>query len=219
MKVAILSANLGAFDKEVDNCMQELSGDVEMTFHRFTDKDFPPCVGLTPRLQYRIPKMFGWQMFPGYDFYLWLDGSMSMQDPHSLMYFVDRCRDNDIVVFKHPWRNTILEETAHIEDHLKKKKPYITTRYKGGFHQQQYEVIKADKGYQDTVLYASTAFMYKNTPQVRGALSLWWQHTSRFFTVDQIAMPYVFWKAGLKVKVIPDNQYHFKYLTLTSKHG
>ena len=68
MKVAILTANLGNFDTQVDPVTQDLPNGVEkIAFHRYTDNNFPPITGLTPRLQYRIPKLFGWQMFPGYN--------------------------------------------------------------------------------------------------------------------------------------------------------
>ena len=88
IKIAVLTANLGKFDTDVENVKQILHDDMEMTFHRFTDENFPPITGLTPRFQYRIPKMFGWQMMPNYDYYLWLDGSMSLQDPTGLRWFM-----------------------------------------------------------------------------------------------------------------------------------
>lgn len=212
MKVAVLSANLGNFDTPVDPVKQT----VDITFHRFTDENFPPVTGLTPRLQYRIPKMFGWQMFPGYDIYIWLDGTFTLGRKDSVQWFLDQLGDNDFAFFKHPWRNTMKEETDHIEEYLKKNDKYITPRYKNGLHKEQYADCMNDADYVDDRLYTSTAFAYRDSEHVRDVLRLWWLHTSRYFTVDQIALPYV--TKDSAVSVIPENQYKCKYLKIASIH-
>jgi len=214
MKICVMTANLGKFDAEVLNVKQ----DIDHTFHRWTDENFPPISGLTSRLQYRIPKMFGWQMMPGFDYYLWLDGSMSLQDPTSLSWFVEKCKDHDIVLFKHPWRDTMKEETDYIEKKLKEGNNYITSRYKNGLHKEQLADCLMDKDFHDTRLYASTVFMYKDSAQVREMFRLWWIHTSRYFTVDQIALPYVLWKSNLNVNMIEEDIFHHSKISVTSKH-
>jgi hypothetical protein len=209
-----MTANLGKFDSEVLNIKQ----DIEYTFHRWTDDNFPPISGLTPRLQYRIPKMFGWQMLPGYDYYLWLDGSMTLQDPSSLSWFIEKCKDHDMVLFKHPWRDTIKQETDFIEKKLKEGNNYITSRYKNGLHKEQYADCMLDPDFHDTRLYASTVFMYQDNPQVREMMRLWWIHTSRYFTVDQIALPYAIAKTNLNVNMIEEDIFHHVKVSVTSKH-
>lgn len=214
IKVCILTANLGNFDIPVDPVEQE----VECDFFRFTDDNFPPITGLTPRLQYRIPKLYGWEMKPGYDIYIWLDGSFSFGQPDSVEWFLNQLGNADMAVFAHPDRNTIKEEVDHIEDHLRKGKPYITSRYKNGLHQEMYEIIKSDPDYVDNLLFTSTAFIYRNNPLVRHMMREWWYYQSRYFTCDQVAMPYVIDKSLLEINIIPDNQYKIPYLTLVSKH-
>ncbi|MBU0958661.1 MAG: hypothetical protein KKB31_01820, partial [Nanoarchaeota archaeon] len=67
--IAILTANLDSFDESVDSVEQELPEGLKVIFYRWTDKNFPPMtVAMSPRFQYRIPKMFGWQMFPKCDY-------------------------------------------------------------------------------------------------------------------------------------------------------
>lgn len=216
MKIAILTAVLGNFDKIVDPVLQDVPEGVEYTFHRFTDEDFPPIADLPPRFQYRIPKLYGWQMFPGYDVYIWLDGTFSFGRPDCLEWFLEKLGDADMAFFKHPWRNSAAEETAHIEEHLAKKTPYIASRYKNGLHKEQLFQIQADPDYVDDKLYTSTAFIYRDNPSVRFSLQVWWLHSSRYFTVDQIVQPYAV--RHLKVNVIPDNQYKTPYLTIVSTH-
>lgn len=212
-KVAILQANLGAFDTPKDPVKQS----IPTTFHRFTDKNFPPIGGLTPRLQYRIPKYFGWEMFPDYDYYIWLDGSVSLLREDCATWYLEQLGDGDIAFFKHPTRRNIRQEVAHIEEHLKAGKPYITARYKGGLHKEQLELIQAS-GYKDRNLYASTVFIYRNTLKVRGMMHDWWHWQSRYYTCDQIALPWVLWRNKLTVKVLQEPLYKSGYISLVSNH-
>jgi Protein of unknown function (DUF616) len=218
MKICILTANLGNFDTPVNPVDQKLPEDSSrIKFQRYTDLEFPPITGLTPRLQYRIPKMFGWQMHPGFDYYIWLDGSVTFKREDCAQWFLDQLGDADMALFKHPFRNTIQEEVDHIEDHLQKGKPYITSRYKNGLHKEQFADILLDQDYIDDKLYTSTAFIYKDSGRVRDALRIWWLHQSRYFTCDQVALPYAV--KDLDVNMINENQWNTPYLTVVSRHS
>lgn len=214
MRIAVLTANLGEFDKIVPS----LSQNEICTFVEYNDENFPPVEGLTSRLQYRIPKLFGWEMMPRYDIYLWLDGSMSLQRPDSVSWFLNKLGDNDIALFRHPWRKTIKEEVEHISQKLHEGNRYLTARYKNGLHKEQYAEILKDKEYQDNILYTSTTFIYRNTPRVQAAMKLWWYYQSRYYTCDQVVLPYVMSVAGLKVSVIEEDQFKNPYVTLVSHH-
>lgn len=216
MKVQILQANLGDFDHPVDPVKQNTEH--EVSFHRFTDDNFPPITGLTPRLQYRIPKCFGWHMVPGADVYIWLDGSVSFERPDCVQWYMSQLGDNDIGFFKHPSRRNVRQEVEHIEEHLRLGKPYITSRYKNGLHREFLDRI-LNEGYKDRVLYASTAFIYRNTSPVQRALEDWWALGSRYFSCDQIQLPWVLWKHKLKVKIFDEYIYKSGYISLVSKHN
>jgi len=219
MKIAILTANLGNFDKPVDPVKQILPKGVEkIKFHRFTDENFAPITGLSPRFQYRIPKLFGWQMHPGYDIYIWLDGSFSMLTPESVGWFLKQLKGADAAFFKHPDRNTIKEESDFIQKKLKEGNRYITPRYKNGLHREQIAECVSDTKFKDTVVFTSTAFIYKNNKKVQDMMKLWWYYQSRYFTCDQIALPYAIFKSKLKVNMINENQYKIPYMTLVSNH-
>ncbi len=217
MNVAILSCNLGNFDtpvKPVDQILPE--GIDSATYHCFTYDDFPQIADLPPRFQYRIPKMFGWQMFEGFDYYLWLDGTVSLQREDCLKWYLDQLGDGDMAFFAHPNRKTIQEEVNHIEEHLNLGKPYITARYKNGLHKEQLVDIQLDPHFKDTKLYASTTFIYKDSEAVRNALRVWWLHSSRYFTCDQVALPYV--TKDLDVRVLDEPIYKTGYMSLVSHH-
>lgn len=215
MKVCILTANLGNFDRPVDPVPQQTEH--EVTFHCFTDENFPPIADLPPRFQYRIPKMFGWQMFPGYDVYIWLDGSMSFTRKDSVDYFIDKLGDNDMLVFNHPWRPTALAETNHIDEYLDKGNEYITSRYKNGLHKEALKFIETDETYNDDELLASMVFVYKNNTKAQTALTDWWMLSSRYYTVDQIVMAYCL-RRNADITVLKENVFKSSYVSLVSEH-
>lgn len=214
MRTAILTCILGDFDHPVDPAPQKL---VPYEFHRFTDKDFPPITGLTPRLQYRIPKTHGFEMSPGFDAYMWLDGSLSLQREDCLRWYLDQLGDGDIGVFKHPDRETAKQEVEYIEGKLKDNHPYIASRYQNGLHREQLDKMLA-MGYRDKSLFHTGAFIYRNTPRVREALRDWWYEGSRFFTCDQVVFPYILWKHKLDVKILDEPIYKSGYISLVSHH-
>ena len=209
MKIAVLSAILGNFDTPVDPPQQ----DIPFTFHRFTDKDFPPIAQWDPRLQYRIPKTHGWQMLPGYDAYVWLDGAMTLARPDSLSWLLGQMSIAEMLFFQHPYRATVRQEVEHIDEHLRAGKPYISARYKNGLHWDQLMLMDGDEP-----LYASTVFAYRNSPKVQEFLKDWWYYGSRYYTCDQVNLSYIIKKHKILHKVIHQNQYKCQYLKEASKH-
>jgi hypothetical protein len=198
-KIAVITCNMGSFDKPLAFVPQSMNHD----HYHFSDENFPHrhC-SMTPRLQARIPKMFGWQMAPRYEYYIWVDCSHSLRHENSVKWFHDQLWDADMALFKHPTRNNIQEEADHIKERLSNKCPYITPRYENELIEEQLHEIYLNKEFVDDRLYASTALIYRNTKEIQDMMVQWWYHTSRFHSVDQLALPYVIWKAGVKVKAI-----------------
>ena len=219
MKIAILSANLGNFDKTVPHVVQEVPKDYIVKYHTWTDKDFKPIAGLTPRLQYRIPKLFGWEMFPGYDYYLWLDGSMHMNNPKSLKFMIDCIKDTEFAIFKHPHRHSVDQEVRYIEWKLSIRNMYIARRYHGGLHRENLELMKKDPNWVDDKLYASTIFMYRNIPRVQDMMKSWWYYQSRYFSCDQVPLPYVLYKHEVSVYRIDKNVFKNEFFETGGRHA
>jgi len=213
MSVAILTANLGNFDKPKPPVIQT----VESVFHMWTDENFPPITGLTPRLQYRIPKTHGWQMFPDHDIYIWLDAALSLQRPDCLEWYLDQLGDNDFAIYKHPNRHNIRQEVQHIEEKLEQDHWYIKPRYENGLHRENLDQILAT-GYKDNALYHSGAFVYRNTGKVQEMLKEWWYQGTRYFSCDQIPLPYLLHKYQIKVKVLEEPIYKTGYISMVSRH-
>lgn len=203
MKIAVLSSNLG----DIDTPVQHVNQTVRADYPAFTDENFPPRFNaMTPRLQAKIPKMFGWQLKPDYDVYMWLDGNLRLAHQESIQYFLDALEDHDIVVLKHPTHDTIHWEYRYTWRGLHSEAPsnYLTARYTNELLDEQYEVIKNDPDYVDDLMVNGGVFMYRNTPGVQAMFKEWWYNVSRYVVNDQISFPYVLKKSGLRVNVLPD---------------
>jgi hypothetical protein len=182
-----VSANFGSFDKPVD--------DGRITI---TEKEFPGRnKSMTPRLQARIVKTHMWEFVPGYDYYLWVDSSCRLQKGGS-QWFLNKLGDADIAVFKHPHRNTVQQEADYLKHRLAIKCPYITPRYEGEDIDGQLTAVDPS-----APLYASTAFICKDSPVLREAMKEWWYQISRYHSIDQLALPHA--TQSLRVNIIPDN--------------
>lgn len=184
MSVTVVSANFGSFEKPID--------DGRITI---TEKDFPlRDKSMTPRLQARIVKTHMWQ-FAEADYYLWIDSSCRLK---SKQWFIDQLGDSDIAVMKHPHRNTVVEEAVYVQHRLDIDCPYITPRYENEDITGQMLQVNPNQE-----LYASTAFIFKDSPKVRTAMKLWWYHISRWHSIDQLSFPWCI--KDLKVSVIQSN--------------
>lgn len=210
MKVAVISANLGGFEKPVEHPKQS----VDCDYFHFTDDNFPPRFNsLTPRLQARVAKIFGWQMAPGYDYYIWIDSSCAFTSADSVKLFLDQAKDADVVVFKHPNRSTIQEEADYLKYRLSINCPYVTPRYENELIDEQLAEIQADKSFKDEHLFASTAMVYRGNERVKDMMKEWWYHTSRYHIIDQLSLPYVLMQSSCKVNILPDKYSNSPYIT------
>lgn len=209
MKILVLSANLGGFDKPVEHAPQSLKAD----YHTFTDENFPPrSKSMTLRLQSKIPKFFGWQLIAGYDYYVWLDANFALAREDSLKYLIDSVENYDIAVFKHPVRPNIKQEVRYTRKGIKQGSQYMVGRYTGEYLKEQYRVIAKDIGYEDNLLVCGGVFVYRNIPSIQAMFKEWWYHVSRYIVEDQISFPYALKKSGVRVNVLTDNIYDTPYL-------
>lgn len=214
MRTAILSANLGSIDNPVEHVSQTAVAD----YFTFTDENFPPRdKAMTPRLQAKIPKMFGWQLKPDYDAYLWLDSNLQLAHHESLQYFIDAIEKHDIAVLKHPRRDTAHWEYRYIWRALHNNAPsnYMRARYTNELLDEQYAIIKNDPDYVDDLMVNGGVFIYRNTPAVQTLLREWWYNVSRYLIMDQLIWPYLLKKSGLRVNVLPDDFANCQWLSNT----
>lgn len=208
----VVTARLGEFDKRIEHLPQSVPAD-------YFVYDPPPRADLTSRLEAKIPKCFAWQLYPGYKFYMWIDGNLRLSDEDSLKYFSDNLEDYDVVVLQHPRRDTIWWEYRYNHRGLHNNKPsrYLQSRYINELLDEQMQVIK-DDDYVDDLLVNGGIFMYRNTKEVQAMLKEWFYYISRYLIMDQLSWAYVLKKSGLRVNVLPIDFNNCKWLEV-SRHA
>lgn len=220
MRVAVISANLGGYDPPVAWVDQIVPAGVTVEVHRFDDTNFPPrSKAMTPALQCAIPKMFGWELVPGADVYLWIDASRGLLRPDTVAWFLDHLFAAELLLFLHPERSTIREEYDFVKARLARPgETYLTSRYAGEWLDAQYAAVTTP-WYLDNRLYASTAFCYRPTVPVQRMMNAWWFHKSRYLLHDQLALPYVVRDHEVRVAERAESVYDFEHLPMTRPSG
>lgn len=214
MRVAVITANLGAFDATVTHVPQE---GVEVDVHVFTDADLPPRpLSLSPRLLAKIPKCFALDLRPGYDAYLWIDASLALSRSDSVRWFLDQMDGRTLAIFRHPHRNTVGEEA----DFLRTKLPhsrYLQKRYLG----EDLDGLMAAMGPEAVTLplYAAGCFCYKAQSDVPEALREWWGWVTRYHANDQLSLPYVLQRWMVAPAVIDEDIYHASHVAFVRERG
>jgi hypothetical protein len=213
--IAVISASLGGIDKPSEHIPQSLPYD----YFLFTDENFPPRHRtMLPRLQAKIPKFFGWELKPNYEFYLWIDSNLTLNHPDALKFFYDQIQGYDIVVLRHPRRPNIRQEVRYTRKGLREQSIYIVGRYDGEWLKDMYRVVQNDKDFIDDLLVNGGIFMYRNTPEVQKMFKEWWYYNTRYIIQDQISFPYVLKKSGIKIKVLDIVYNEWEYLKHRTHH-
>lgn len=208
---AVIQAAFGNIDTQPQHVVQ----DVPYDYYWFSEHNLPPR--LPPRLQAKIPKMFAWQLLPGYNYYLWLDGNIALNSPNTVKHFQEQIDGHDIVVIRHHRRPNIRQEVRYLRKGLREQSNYLVARYNNEYWKEQYELIEKDEDFVDDLLVIGGIFMYRNTPQVQAMLKEWWYHNTRYNIQDQISFPYVLKKSGIKIKIL-DHDYTKWNLISHQKH-
>ena len=210
-KICVVSANLGGFDKQQSQVEQSMVVD----YRWWSDDNLPPRFQtMTPRLQEKIPKFFGWQLAPDYEYYLWVDGNISLNSTDSVKYFYDSCQGSDIVVLKHPSRPNIRQEVRYTRKGINQQSIYMVSRYSNESLKEMYDVIESDKEYLDDLLVVGGIFMYRNTPVVHKMMKEWWYYVTRYIVQDQISFPYVLQNSGVRFNILTDVFDNCSYLSI-----
>lgn len=215
MKVAVISANMGAYDAVVPWPEQVVPAGVQVDVHRLDDRTFPGReLAMTGRLKCGLPKWFGWELRPGYDLYLWVDASRAIV-PDTVAWFLARIGNAELVAFLHPERSTIRAEYEFVKARMARPgETYLNSRYRGEWLDAQFAAVNKP-WHIDNRLYASTAFLYRPTLPVQKAFKEVWHHKSRYLLHDQLALPYALREHRVKVHERKENIYTLPQLPIT----
>jgi hypothetical protein len=201
MRVMVLSANMGSSQF---NHMVKQEG-VEADFNCYNDTNFPMRTSsFTPRMRGKIPKMLGWILHPGYDYYIWMDMTLSMSRPDAVTWYLNQLSGSDAVFFKHPQRDTVLDE-ARTMVAWSKNSEEMRSRINGEPVVQQAERYRMDPSYSDDMLIEASSFCYssKLVENMDFNIMKEWYFQVCFQSIrDQISLPYCLKKFNVKYNLI-----------------
>ncbi len=151
-------------------------------------------------------------LFPEYEYSLWLDGNISVNNSN-IFSKVNKLIADDVLISipLHPQRNCIFDEAEII----KKLKIDIDNVV-----DTQMRILQRD-GYPSNKGLAETNVMFRQHNKIKHLLELWWYFVEKHSKRDQLSYNYCAWKFGIEtVPLYPTPGEHrangdleFKYIT------
>jgi hypothetical protein len=127
------------------------------------------------------------------DVWIWVDGNVRLLAPPEVIV-EQYLGGDDLAIFRHPDRACLFAEAQFCAQHGKDKPAVLqaqTDRYKR-------EGMPRNWGLPET-----RVVIRRNTPQMRELGEAWWAEMERHSVRDQVSIPYVCWKLGIRWKEIP----------------
>jgi hypothetical protein len=210
-RIVVISANLGKFSPTPQNHV-----DQNMIVHSIylDDSNFPPRTkALHPRLQAKIPKMFGSDFAAGYDYIIWCDSTLTFTSVETVWWLLNGIGAADIAFFAHhDGRTSIRQELEFMQQY--DRDSYLEDRYDTEPLEQQVSTYLADPTFVDDKLFSAGLFIYKNKAPVRAMLSDWFTQNARWSVQDQLSLPYVLSKhPNIHYHVLPGNLLDNEYVS------
>lgn len=141
----------------------------------------------------KLPKVLGFMIVPGYDYYIWHDHYCELQtDPRQMV--IEYLQDKDMAVFKHARRDCVYEEI-----HIVALSKFDTVESLNAMH----DVFRRCNWPEHAGLYEMTSFMYCNTPKVQAAMLNWWDIIVQSSSRDQLSFPLAAGMNDLKLSILP----------------
>jgi len=213
MKVLVTTASFGSglHSKWVD----QKSDKYEIVFNRIDDEtESKRDKAMSSRLRGKIPKMIVWEDHPGYDYYIWMDAGFSILDESSIERMVNACIDTDACFFKHSGRNSVKKELDFVMSLIATGNQYLIDRYDGERMKEQVEEYSKDETWIDNILFECGTFIYsKNIVANKeyNVMKEWFYHNCIWSVQDQLSLPYLLHRFGIRYKLLEGNVYSNTY--------
>lgn len=152
----------------------------------FTEADYPDC---------RYPKLNPHEVFPDYEYSLWIDGNIDIVSPEFWTVVEDMiARGVQYAGIAHPQRDDVFEESLRI---LKNDRETLCKLVKVA------KFLRAEGMPRHFGLNENCIILRAhNAPEVVEFDKLWWQMFSRFSRRDQMTWSYCAWKSGLQTEYL-----------------
>jgi hypothetical protein len=178
--------------------------DEYVKYHNYYDNIIDAKTRNMMSAKYYKAKPHDIDILQAYDFYIWVDGSITLR-PNFLVNMIRHINaGHDLINFKHSARDNIRDEAAHSIEMNK----YSTQDIMG-----QYDAY-IEEGFPDNIgLFECTIMGKKNSPEINYIFDTWWMENLKHTYQDQISYPYALWKNGnynqyiIKEKVFNNKEY------------
>jgi hypothetical protein len=195
--------------------VDQISGKYEIVFNRIDDlTESLRIKAMSPRLRGKIPKMVVWEDHPGYDYYIWMDSRFSILNSSAIERMVDACIDVDACFFKHSGRNSVKQELDFVISLMTAGNQYLLDRYEGERMIEQVESYSKDVTWMDNVLFECGTFIYSKdiiANREYNIMKEWFYHNCIWSVQDQLSLPYLIHKFGIRYKLFEGNVYSNTY--------
>ena len=178
MKIAIITANMGAID--LPKIQPEQSVKVDQFY--YTEENSPyPFRDVNSRLAGKYFKMCSHKLLPECDVYIWMDANIQIKSTHFVSFLINSLGESDIAISKHPVRKSVYEECEFICDQIDRGNKYLSTRYTKEAMRKELEFI--GEGVEN--LYWCGLFIRRNKPEINQLFEEWFQGNVLYQAFDQ----------------------------------
>lgn len=193
--ICVLTANIGSIDPVQGMPRQTIDCD----FKYYNDSNLPfPMPNLDNRLKSKYIKIQS-HKFLNYDKVIWMDGRVKIISKSFAEAFTEGLADHDVVIFKHPERNTIGEEMKYIIENMSKGNHYLLSRYGNQQMEKEYDLYRSCSS-DGLPLYACTIFARNVDEKTNAVFNDWWEKCLQYSYFDQTMFSFV--SKSLKIKVL-----------------
>lgn len=152
---------------------------------------------LPPAKRNRRVKIFWPEIFDCFDYSLYVDSTVQvLVDPRDLIQYLDP--GSDIAVFRAKLWHCLYREAIECV-RLGLDDPSLI--------RQQVANYRGEGLLPPTGLWAGTVILRRHTLAMREFAQAWWREVEQFSCRDQISLPYVVWRTGAQVSVLPGSIY------------
>jgi len=194
--IAVYSCITGEYEKPKGN--QNFEG---ADFYLFIDQDNlltkwhkkkAANLFTDPRRNARYHKLLSHEMFPEYDFTVWIDGSIILKIPADKL--VEEMGNADVLVLKHPARNCAYQEAVEC---LR-----LCLDFPANLH-GAIAFLRSEQYPEENGLAETKIIVRRNNETVKKMNELWFYKVTTGTLRDQVSFNYAAWKTNAKIKYMP----------------
>lgn len=209
MKIAVISANIGA----VDEVMPLIKQTAEYKLYYYTENTLPfPLPNLDNRMKGKYIKTQS-HKFIDADIDIWIDASLDVINQNFIENCVEGLFEKDIVIERHKQRKNVYQELEYIINKMKEGDRYLLKRYARQPLYLEYDFYKKNELPLSFPLYNCFFFARWNNEKVNQIMDDWWDLILRYSNFDQTQFSFAAWNNEARI-----NEIETKDLFIRTKH-